>query len=130
MCTKNPEYLDIFTCIGCGCDDEHACINENKTPCHWLKFDVRKKIGVCSECAECLDIFEIIKDAKACPYCGSSRLRSTRFSGDEGEYDGIECMDCDASNSLAWWNKRSGAGAPLPSSIQEALNSGDGVYRP
>ena len=33
----------------------------------------------------------------------------------------------EAAERVAWLN---GSGAPLPQSIQEALNSGDGVYRP
>ena len=38
------------TCIGCGCTDSHACVNEWHEPCHWLKVDRRAGLGVCSAC--------------------------------------------------------------------------------
>lgn len=34
------------TCIGCGCDDQHACDGG----CHWLRVDYDKGVGVCSAC--------------------------------------------------------------------------------
>lgn len=34
------------TCIGCGCDDNHAC----DFGCSWLVVDRRVGLGVCSEC--------------------------------------------------------------------------------
>ncbi len=40
----------IATCIGCGCDDEHACVDVFHDACHWLKVDYEKGIGVCSQC--------------------------------------------------------------------------------
>ena len=36
-------------CIGCGCTDTHGCITEHG-PCHWLRLDTIRGIGVCSEC--------------------------------------------------------------------------------
>lgn len=43
-----------------------------------------------------------------CPFCGSANLRTgySMFLDDAGEYPGVECLDCDASNRLAHWNKR------------------------
>lgn len=42
----------ISTCIGCGCDDLHACIDEvMNQPCHWLRVDRNERIGVCSSCS-------------------------------------------------------------------------------
>lgn len=42
----------ISTCIGCGCDDYHACIDKDKDqPCHWLRVDRNELIGVCSACS-------------------------------------------------------------------------------
>lgn len=35
-------------CIGCGCDDDHACDNG----CSWLRIDREDCIGVCSQCPE------------------------------------------------------------------------------
>lgn len=37
------------TCIGCGCDDRHACVVANQ-PCSWLRVDRVAGVGVCSEC--------------------------------------------------------------------------------
>jgi len=33
-------------CIGCGCDDRHAC----RGGCWWLRVDYIAELGVCSEC--------------------------------------------------------------------------------
>lgn len=35
-------------CIGCGCDDFHAC----EGGCWWLRVDYVEGLGVCSECAD------------------------------------------------------------------------------
>lgn len=38
--------MDKATCIGCGCDDDHACA----AGCFWLRVDYQIGQGVCSEC--------------------------------------------------------------------------------
>lgn len=38
----------IATCVGCGCDDDHACPGG----CTWLRVDYEKGLGVCSRCPE------------------------------------------------------------------------------
>ena len=38
----------LAVCIGCGCDDRHACHGG----CSWLRVDYNEGKGVCSECAE------------------------------------------------------------------------------
>ena len=43
-------------CIGCGCTDDHACV-ENGQPCRWLRVNRVEGIGVCSSCPEALDQF-------------------------------------------------------------------------
>jgi len=44
----------VSVCIGCGCDDEHACILEVggfiKEACYWLEVDRTLGRGVCSGC--------------------------------------------------------------------------------
>ena len=46
----------IATCIGCGCDDYHACGNEDTgRPCSWLRLDRGAGLGVCSECINDID---------------------------------------------------------------------------
>jgi hypothetical protein len=42
--------MKLATCIGCGCDDNHACIDGFEEACHWLRVDRRTGIGVCSQC--------------------------------------------------------------------------------
>lgn len=38
-------------CIGCGCTDNHACIDlEAGQPCHWIRVDYDAGLGVCSVC--------------------------------------------------------------------------------
>lgn len=37
-------------CIGCGCDDLHACEDLLGDPCSWLIQSGTAKRGVCSEC--------------------------------------------------------------------------------
>lgn len=36
-------------CIGCGCDDVHACMT-SAGPCSWLRLDAARRVGVCSGC--------------------------------------------------------------------------------
>ncbi|HHR3735875.1 TPA: hypothetical protein ACS5XR_005391, partial [Salmonella enterica] len=37
-------------CVGCGCTDNNACVNEFREPCHWLKVNYETGRGVCSSC--------------------------------------------------------------------------------
>ncbi len=73
---------------------------------------------------------DLLADKRPCPFCGGKELRIAWWSDDDGEFDAVECHHCKAAAPAAVWNRRSGAGAPLPDTIQQALNSGDGVYRP
>lgn len=36
----------VAVCIGCGCDDMHAC----EEGCWWLRVDRDVQLGVCSSC--------------------------------------------------------------------------------
>lgn len=38
--------MSVAACIGCGCDDNHACGDG----CYWLRVDRAEGSGVCSEC--------------------------------------------------------------------------------
>lgn len=40
------------TCIGCGCDDMHACLDVFGDACHWLRADHLARLGVCSCCPQ------------------------------------------------------------------------------
>lgn len=49
----------VATCIGCGCTDNRACINEDTgEACHWLAVDYAAGVGVCSKCPDDLDRWE------------------------------------------------------------------------
>ncbi len=44
---------DVAACIGCGCDDFHACWDDEAgEPCSWLRLDRFANLGVCSACPE------------------------------------------------------------------------------
>lgn len=38
-------------CIGCGCDEAHACEHAGE-PCKWLRFRAETRSGVCSACED------------------------------------------------------------------------------
>lgn len=44
----------VCTCIGCGCDDNHACVERDihgdDIVCGWERIDRAAGIGVCSSC--------------------------------------------------------------------------------
>lgn len=40
--------MNIATCVGCSCDDNHAC----RGGCAWLRVDREHGIGICSNCPE------------------------------------------------------------------------------
>lgn len=45
--------MEISTCIGCGCDDNHACFDEIAgQPCSWIRVDRGAGLGVCSACPD------------------------------------------------------------------------------
>jgi len=41
-------------CIGCGCDDFHAC----EGGCHWLRLDRMAGAGVCSKCESKVQLWD------------------------------------------------------------------------
>lgn len=43
----------LNTCRGCGCDDDHACIDPaTREPCSWALLDTEAASGICTTCAE------------------------------------------------------------------------------
>jgi hypothetical protein len=46
--------LTKASCIGCGCDDFHACPDG----CSWLRVDYDEGKGVCSECEEHVEAWD------------------------------------------------------------------------
>jgi hypothetical protein len=48
----------LCVCIGCGCDDEHACEDLLGDPCGWLKQSGTGKRGVCTQCPSYVKAWE------------------------------------------------------------------------
>jgi hypothetical protein len=46
-----PSFKFVCVCIGCGCDDNNACLSIGEEPCHWVCVNRTTKRGICSECA-------------------------------------------------------------------------------
>lgn len=71
--------MSIAVCIGCGCDDLHACVGD-EGPCSWLVVEYDTCRGVCSCCQEQLErwnagersilmlVAKIIREGEAEPY--------------------------------------------------------------
>lgn len=52
MCDEKANDV-LATCIGCGCDDNNACIEETtNSPCYWMRLETAVKKGVCSNCKD------------------------------------------------------------------------------
>lgn len=97
--------IEVATCIGCGCDDQHACKGPDDLPCHWLDVDYARGHGVCSLCPDSLDDFrsgdyaplvprwtfgsESPMDFKFCVKCGQ-RIDAPQLAVDEPE----RCENC------------------------------------
>lgn len=55
-CQPEPGAMIISTCIGCGCDDLHACVLDSEPlfggdppeTCYWMRLDRDEGLGVCS----------------------------------------------------------------------------------
>jgi hypothetical protein len=45
----------VTTCIGCGCDEGHACVQAGGEACAWLEVSAGGLAGVCSACAGIFD---------------------------------------------------------------------------
>lgn len=50
----------IAKCIGCGCDDLHACCDDTPqgNPCAWLRVNYEEGKGVCSRCPEHVEAWD------------------------------------------------------------------------
>ncbi|MGK7344998.1 MAG: hypothetical protein ACNS63_04240 [Candidatus Nitrospinota bacterium M3_3B_026] len=45
-------------CIGCGCSDGRACVDDYGVPCHWIRLDRDAGTGVCSHCEEMAETWD------------------------------------------------------------------------
>jgi hypothetical protein len=49
---RKPHTIHVVVCIGCACDDLHACETAAGGACYWVAVDHKRHVGICSECAE------------------------------------------------------------------------------
>lgn len=71
--------MALASCIGCGCDDMHACVGD-QGPCSWIVVDYLIGRGVCSCCESHMDrwnagdrsvlmlVAKIIREGEIKPY--------------------------------------------------------------
>lgn len=48
--SKKTNRPVLCQCIGCGCDDHHACPDLLGDPCAWLVRSASGRLGVCTQC--------------------------------------------------------------------------------
>lgn len=61
-------------CVGCGCSDDDACVDEFLETCRWLRVDRDIGRGVCSACPERVEPW----DAGARTLSGKARIKRQR----------------------------------------------------
>jgi hypothetical protein len=52
--------VNLNACIGCGCDEAHACSMEHAgftDGCWWLRFSAADRAGVCSRCEDLVPLW-------------------------------------------------------------------------
>jgi len=47
---ERPRPEPVARCIGCGCDDNNACLAFGEEPCSWISVNRARGAGICSEC--------------------------------------------------------------------------------
>ena len=66
--TKPRQSTSSSVCIGCGCNDHHACWDDAaQQPCHWLRLDRKARLGVCSACPDDVERWDQGDRAMAVP---------------------------------------------------------------
>lgn len=62
------DVSQVARCVGCGCDDNHACFDEQKSAvCTWLRLDRAVRLGVCSACPGHIDRWDRGERSLAAP---------------------------------------------------------------
>lgn len=67
--------MSIATCIGCGCDDNHAC---QPGCCWWLRVDYSAGVGVCSKCEDFVKAWDDGTRTRAQPNAGAAQRPTVR----------------------------------------------------
>lgn len=73
----------LITCIGCGCDDDSACVTVAGEPCSWLRVDRDAGVGVCSHCPEDVARFDT----------GDRNLFDKDLDGEDGGHGHVDDDD-------------------------------------
>jgi len=55
---RAPKKPVLCQCIGCGCDDLHACEDLIGTPCGWAVRSQSGRLGVCTQCPTALVLWK------------------------------------------------------------------------
>lgn len=85
----------VAICIGCGCDDNHACKDPvDDLPCSWLAIDRSRHRGVCSCCPRRLEAFK--KGSRHLTRGGPSRDRDARACASQSSADRAQATDAGA----------------------------------
>lgn len=59
MALSKKSKCGVAKCIGCGCDDYHACHDEKAGhACYWLRVDRKDGRGVCSCCEGAIEAWD------------------------------------------------------------------------
>ena len=48
------DELGVMQCVCCGCDDFHACFDDDQ-PCAWVSWNWETNYGICSACSKKLE---------------------------------------------------------------------------
>lgn len=72
-------YMPVAVCIGCGCDDNHACVDKDHHACSWLVVNRKTGKGVCSFCIEHLERWHL------CGYAAPVPVGRVERSAKEGK---------------------------------------------
>lgn len=51
----------LCQCIGCGCDDNHACQDLLGDPCGWIVQSKSRRLGVCTRCPNMVPLWNARK---------------------------------------------------------------------
>jgi hypothetical protein len=79
---SSAEAARVAVCIGCGCDDRHACLDGLDVPCGWVLVDRALDIGICNGHA--------ITDQMRCAY---RRLRKLLLAGARARAETLRSLE-------------------------------------
>jgi hypothetical protein len=116
----HPGGSGSLICIGCGCDDEHACFDETlNQPCHWIRLDPVAGKGLCSCCPELAVAWDRGDREVRVPVA----ILGVEFVPEVPE---ARCLGC-GSNDRDWWVDEASKGELPPHWLCVDYDLGTGV---